>query len=95
MDANPFMYGRHADILPQGLQSMPRRTPRWEYMQSSATVIKTAFQWKILDQCINQSRLMTLEALYIRTLKSAINKHDEYRTRELTLKASFGDKNPT
>ena len=47
-------------------------------------VDKTAFQWKILDQCGNQSKLMTLEALYIRTLKPAINKRDEYRTRELT-----------
>ena len=42
---------------------------------------KTDFQWKILDQCSNQSKLMTLEALYIRTLKSAINTRDEYRTR--------------
>ena len=41
---------------------------------------KTAFQWKILDQCSNQSKLMTLEALYIRTLKPAINTRDEYRT---------------
>ena len=48
---------------------------------------KTAFQWKILDQCSNQSKLMTLEALYIRTLKPAINTRDEYRTVELTLKA--------
>ena len=45
---------------------------------------KTAFQWKILDQCGNKSKLMTLEALYIRTLKPAINTRDEYRTRELT-----------
>ena len=47
---------------------------------------KTAFQWKI-DQCSNQSKLMTLEALYIRTLRPAINTRDEYRSRELTLKA--------
>ena len=56
---------------------------------------KTAFQWKILDQCSNQSKLMTLEALYIRSLKPAINTRDEYRTRELTLKDQFGDDNPT
>ena len=48
---------------------------------------KTAFQWKILDQCGNQAKLMTLEAFYIRTLKTAISTRDEYRTRELTLKA--------
>ena len=48
---------------------------------------KTAFQRKILDQCGNQSKLMTLEPLYIRTLKTAINTRDEYRTQELTLKA--------
>ena len=48
---------------------------------------KTAFQWKILDQFSNQSKLMTLGALYIRTLKPAINTRDEYRTRELPLKA--------
>ena len=48
---------------------------------------KTAFQWKILDQCGNQSKFMQQEALYIRTLKPAINTSDEYRTRELTLKA--------
>ena len=48
---------------------------------------KTVFQWKILDQCSNQSKLMTLEALYIRTLKPAINTTDEYGTWELTLKA--------
>ena len=46
---------------------------------------KTAFQWKILEQCSNQSKLMTLEALYIRTLKPAINTRNEYQTRELTL----------
>ena len=39
---------------------------------------KTAFQWTILDQCSNQSKLMTLEVLYIRTLKPAINTSDEY-----------------
>ena len=48
---------------------------------------KTAFQWKILDQCSNLSKLVTLEALYIRTPKPAIKTRDEYRTRELTLKA--------
>ena len=48
---------------------------------------KTALEWKILDQSGNQSKLVTLEALYIRTLKPAINTSDEYRTRELTLKA--------
>ena len=47
---------------------------------------KTAFKWKILDQCGNQSMLVTLEALYIRTLKPAINTRDEYRKRQLTLK---------
>ena len=48
---------------------------------------KTAFQWKILDQSIKQSKLMTLEALYKKTLKPVINTRDENRTRELTLKA--------
>ena len=48
---------------------------------------KTAFQWKTLDQCTNQSKLMTLEALYIKTLKPATNTRDKYLTRELTLKA--------
>ena len=48
---------------------------------------KTAFQWKILDKRGNQSKLMTPEALYVRTLKPAISTRDEYRTRELTLKA--------
>ena len=48
---------------------------------------KTAFQWKILDQCSNHFKLLTLGALYIRTMKPVINKRDEYRTRELTLKA--------
>ena len=48
---------------------------------------KTATQWKILDQCRNQSKLMKLEAIYIRALKPAINTRHEYRTRELTLKA--------
>ena len=42
---------------------------------------KTAFQWKILDQFSDQYKLMTLEALYIRTLKPAINTRNEYQTR--------------
>ena len=50
-------------------------------------VNKTVFQWNILDQDGNQSKLMTLEALYIRTLKSAINMRDENLTREMTLTA--------
>ena len=45
---------------------------------------KTAFQWKILAKCSNQSKLMTLGALYVRTLKPAINTRDEYRTRDDT-----------
>ena len=48
---------------------------------------KTAFQWKILDKSGNHSKLMTLEALYKRTLKPAINTRYEYRSRKLTLKA--------
>ena len=48
---------------------------------------ETAFQWQVYDQFGNQSRLMTLEALYIRTLKPAIRTRDKNRTRELTLKA--------
>ena len=48
---------------------------------------KIAFQWKILDQCNNQLKLMTLEAFYMRTLKPAIDTRDEYWTQELTLKA--------
>ena len=48
---------------------------------------KTAFHWTIFDQCGNQSKLMTLEALYTRTPKPTINMCDEYRTRELTLRA--------
>ena len=51
---------------------------------------KTAFQWKRLDQFGNQSKLMTLKALYIRALKTAINTRDEYQTRELTLTACLG-----
>ena len=47
---------------------------------------KIAFQWNFLDQCNNQLKLMTLEALYIRTLKPAFNTRDEYQARELTLK---------
>ena len=48
---------------------------------------KTAFPRKILDQCGNQSKLLTLEALFIRTVQPAINTREEYRTQELTLKA--------
>ena len=56
---------------------------------------ETAFQWKILDHCGNQSKLMTLEALYIRLFKPTIIKRDNYRTRKLTLKAYFGNEIPT
>ena len=38
---------------------------------------KTAFQWKILDQCGNQSKLITLEELYLITLKPAIKTEHE------------------
>ena len=48
---------------------------------------KTAFKWKILEQCGNQSMLVTIEALYIRTLKPAIITRNKYRTQELTLRA--------
>ena len=54
----------------------------------------TAFQWKILDQCGNQFKLMTLEGLYIRIMTPAINTSNEYRTRELALKAKLGDQTP-
>ena len=48
---------------------------------------RKAFQWKILDNCGKKSKLMTLGALYIRTLKPAINTREEYQTREMTMKA--------
>ena len=40
MDANPSLWGRLADLLPQELQSMPRWTRRWQQMQLSVRVIK-------------------------------------------------------
>ena len=58
-------------------------------------VDKTAFLWKILDQCSNKSKLLTLEALYKNTLKPAINTRNEYRTLEVTLKAQIGEEIPT
>ena len=38
---------------------------------------KIVFQWKLLDHFGKQSKLLILEALYIRTLKPAINMRDE------------------
>ena len=32
---------------------------------------KTTFQWRMLDQCGNQSKFATLEAFFISTLKPA------------------------
>ena len=69
------------------LRSMPTRTHGREDIRLSALLIKTAFQLKKVDQNGYQFKLMTLEALYIRTLKPAIKTRDEYRTRALTLKA--------
>ena len=45
---------------------------------------KTAFKWKILDQC-GQSKLMSLVS--IRTLRPTTNTREKYRTPEMTLKA--------
>ena len=55
---------------------------------------ETTFKWKMLNQCGKQSKLITLEALYLRTWKPAINTRDEYRRQELTPKALFGEKIP-
>ena len=42
-------------------------------------------EWKILDACRTAEKLMISEAIYIKP-KPALNKRDEYRGRELSLK---------
>ena len=41
---------------------------------------------KFLDSCWTVEELMTIEAIFIRKLKPALNTSDENRGRELTLK---------
>ena len=41
---------------------------------------------KVLEKCQNPSKLLTLEALYTDRLALALNHHDEFRQRHLTLK---------
>ena len=41
---------------------------------------------KILDQCEDPGRLLTLEALYIARKQPTLNQREEYRQRQLTLK---------
>ena len=41
---------------------------------------------KILDQCEDPGRLLTLEALYIARRQLTLNQREEYRQRQLTLK---------
>ena len=43
-------------------------------------------EWEILDACRGVERLMTIKAIYIRKLKPKLNRCEEYRGRELTLK---------
>ena len=68
MDANPSMKDSHADILPQGLQCMPSRTPMGIHA-IECNGDKNSFPVEDIDQYGGQSKLMTPEALYIRTLK--------------------------
>ena len=46
---------------------------------------KSEFKWKRIDQASSSIKLLTLEALHIRKERAAINTHDEFRSRELTL----------
>ena len=41
---------------------------------------------EVLDKCGNESKLLTLEALYIQKYKPELNQREEYRQRELTLR---------
>ena len=43
-------------------------------------------EWEILDACPGVEKIMTIEAIYIKKLKPQLNKRDEYRGRDLTLK---------
>ena len=45
-----------------------------------------AFEWRVIDQCNDSLKLMTLEDIYIAQREPALNTRDEYRSRELTLK---------
>ena len=42
-------------------------------------------EWKFPDACRTLEKLMIIEAIYIRTLRPALNTRDEYRGLELAL----------
>ena len=46
----------------------------------------TAFNYKIIDECQESEKLMTIEAIHISRRKPQLNTRDESKSRELTLK---------
>ena len=44
------------------------------------------FNYKIIDQCKDSEKLMTIEALHISRRKPQLNTQDNYKSTELTLK---------
>ena len=52
----------------------------------NVVALRELFEWRVIDQCNDSEKLMTLEENYIRQRKPALNTRDEYWSRELTLK---------
>ena len=45
-------------------------------------------EWKILDACRTVEKVMTIEAIYISKLNTALNTRDEYKGRKFSLNFS-------
>ena len=45
----------------------------------------TVFNYKIIDQCLDSKKLMTIDTLHISRRKPQLNTREEYKSRELTL----------
>ena len=85
--------GCNASYVGQTVRHLSTRM--YEHQRSSAPVTQhlsqcspnTAFpEPQILDFARSDSKLLTLEALYIQKFRPALNQRDEYRRRQLTLK---------
>ena len=79
------MLDKPADMLPLEFQSIKRRIPLWDNASLNVVVQGIILNVESLDACGEVEKLMTIEAICIKTMKSQLNTRDEYRG-ELTLK---------
>ena len=84
--AVPPMSVKRADIWPREFLSIKKPDPPVGQHVVERCGVLSAFNDRLIDQCQDSEKLMTIETLLISRCKPQLRTRDEYKSRELTLK---------